>query len=128
MICRLLLRLVLASPLFYSALILASEPEYMTGNELYEYLGDWKKSAGQTPDAIDALKGGFGFGYVMGIASSMDRIYEPTLKTRFCTPDHVKRSQLFDVAYQYIESHPEYRQYSANGMVELAFSKAFPCK
>ena len=61
-------------------------------------------------------------GYIVGAIDAMQ-----DSKTT-CVPAGVVIKQLRDVVVQYLQAHPEERQYTAAGIIREAISEAFPCR
>ena len=90
---------------------------YVSGNELYQQLSRWQKTSTGTGSVQDMVPGSIGIGYVIGVVDSFEN----------CIPQHVSRGQVIDIAFRYLDAHPEERQFSASSVVKVAVAEKFPC-
>jgi hypothetical protein len=90
---------------------------YTSGNELYQQLSRWQKTSTGTGSVQDMVPGSIGIGYVIGVVDSFEN----------CIPQHVSRGQVIDIAFRYLDAHPEERQFSASSVVKVAVAEKFPC-
>ena len=118
---RIITTRVVAAVISVSVLTAAAEKAaaYATGNNLLA----WCVSASRT-------ERGLCHGYILGIADAME---ESKNIGRFaaCIPAPVRAGspgRLFQLAQQFLASHPEKRQLSASSLVANALAEAFPCK
>lgn len=85
----------------------------MTANQLYE-----------------ACKGSglqFCRGYIVGVVDAFGG-GNTTKNYIACVPKGIEIEQTQDVAMQFLDAHPEVRQYGAVGLVAQALAEAFPCR
>jgi hypothetical protein len=90
---------------------------YVSGNELYQQLSKWRKSSTGIGHSEDLVPGNIGMGYVIGVVDSFEN----------CIPQQVSRGQVIDIAFRYLDAHPEERQFSASSVVKVAVAEKFPC-
>ena len=83
---------------------------YYSGNELYA-----KLTSKETSDRI------MGLGYIAGVHDVMEG-------NAICAPQGVTLGQLGDVVLKKLRSIPEHRHNSADSLVFVALTEAFPCK
>lgn len=91
---------------FFSVSVFAQEK--VDGNQL---LSDLKEEAN--------FRNGFSFGYVSGIADSLDN---------FCPPKGVTNGQLYDIVKNFIEQNPAIRHYHRVYIAQHALKTTYPCK
>lgn len=63
--------------------------------------------------------------YVTGVADSLEMV-APHL-TNICRPSASTMAQVFDIAMEWLEDHPEERHRPAAKLVGLALAEAWPC-
>ena len=107
----LLIIVILAIPNLASAVV------YLDGNELYDLLSHERNIHNEKADSKDFVRGSIGSGYVTGVIDA----------TANCVPEAVNKRQLLDIAFRYLEAHPEQRHLPAPGLVMRAVTEKFPC-
>jgi hypothetical protein len=60
-------------------------------------------------------------GYVTGVADAFDQV-------AYCMPIEVTRGQVFQIATNYLNAHPEHWQSDASALLLEAFKTVWPCK
>ena len=123
-------RLILAAALLASATIArAQDPNahYFTGNYLYEAYQEYNKLA-HKGEPGKRIEFGFYTGYVSGIVDSELLRVQQGGKPAWCQPDNAELQQYYDIVGQYIESHPDRRQFHRATLVYLALAQAWPCQ
>ena len=100
-------KLILASLLAMSSVANAS---YYSGNQLFNKM--------TSADTVDKM---FALGYIAGVHDAMEGV-------AVCAPQGVTLGQLSDVVLKKLRSIPEHRHNSADSLVFMALSEAFPCK
>jgi hypothetical protein len=100
-----------------TAVMLASpvHAEFVTGNELYQWGKEFKRS-----DTTSWIEAGAYMGYIQAISDAFDDVM-------FCLPGNATVGQSSDVVMRYLEAHPEKRHYTADSLAGAALSEAFPC-
>lgn len=83
---------------------------YYTGNELFNKM--------TSKDTIDKM---FALGYIAGVHDAIENV-------AVCAPQGVTLGQLGDVVLKKLRSIPEHRHNSADSLVFVALTEAFPCK
>ena len=96
---------------------------FVTGNELYQQLVDYKRSPSN-----NVITAAAGTGFVVGVADSLDEVLHPPTGFKFCTPSTSTKGQVIDVVLLYLENHPQDRHLTASSLVQAALTNAFPCK
>ncbi|MGZ2409791.1 hypothetical protein GUK30_15345 [Rhizobium leguminosarum] len=97
---------------------LASSPAhagFMDGNDLYKECTDGQDKQVSTHWQSYALC----LGYLKGVVD--------TSQVSNCLPNKVQGGQIYDIAFNYLRSHPATRQDTASSLVEQAIKEAF-CK
>ena len=111
----------IAAAVVVLVLVLAGEARaasFVEGNDLHE----WCENEGAGNQSACAA-------YVMGIADVITFIkIEGDFKSRACFSKQMTSVQLADVVKRWLEQYPEYRHYSAAGLVGSALAEAFPCE
>jgi len=87
--------------------------DFQSGNELYSYCTD-----------TAAVADTYCIGYIEGIADTMRHDNNQVCGELY----HVTGTQVKDITVQFLQQHPEQRQYAAESLVRLAMSAAFPCR
>lgn len=97
--------------------VLFSSPawaEFKNGNDLH-------RDCAHKDDYIE----GVCLGYVIAIADVLAS--NPLYGFSACIPSNATAGQLMDVVRQWLNNNPQERHYTANSIVALALSDAFPC-
>jgi hypothetical protein len=91
---------------------------FVTGNDLL----DWCQSPVATRGKV------FCAGYVEGIVDALGN--NPINGFKACIPSKpgFNAGQAMDITINFLRANPEYRNYTADGLVAEAFAKAFPCR
>jgi Rap1a immunity proteins len=87
------------------------------GNELYEMLWHAQKILRHSGTSEDFVPGTMGAGYVIGVIDSAEN----------CVPPSIRRDQLLDITFRYLEAHPDQRRLPAPTLVRAAVAEKFPC-
>lgn len=83
--------------------------EYFSGNTLHQRL--------QSTDVIDRM---MAMGYILGVSDAFEG-------TAHCSGQSVTSGQTRDVVKLYLEQNPSVRDLTANIIVMVSLSNAFPC-
>ena len=65
-------------------------------------------------------------GYIIAIADVLNN--NTVSGHRACLPENVTKGQVIDIVVPWLEAHPQHRHFTANSLVALALSEAFPCR
>jgi hypothetical protein len=84
-----------------------------TGNGLFEAMHDGE------PGHLYAL------GYAVGV---MDALASSAGGKQTCYPEDATSRQILDAAKKFLQEHPELRHHTAASLLQVAFTKAFPCR
>jgi len=105
---------------------------FIDGNKLYESAKEYNKC--NIYQKCNYLESQFYKGYVMGVFDSLNKnvIEEKTLNhidiPSFCVPKSITAQQIFDIVFEYLKNHPEKRNFAAYFLINIALTKAWPCK
>jgi hypothetical protein len=89
----------------------------MSGEGLNIYCQDWMRQRHQQSPA-EPFHVGTCFGFTLGVV-----VTDKTL----CVPDAADIKTVTDIVAQYLDQHPEARQYAGRAVVSSALSQAYPC-
>ena len=95
---------------------MSAKAAFYSGNELYSYLQDFRKTSSR-----DDTTAFVGAGYVVGV-------FDAGNGRLWCAGDQVSVRQVIDIAFDYLDQHPESRRFEAASVVRDALSDAFPCE
>jgi len=113
-----------------AALLLTGVPCYghaVTGRQLLNYCTEFVSKWG-TGGSLDGLDTGFCIGYMQGVLDSADLSRSTGSKPSFCYPESEKVDQAIRVVEKHLRGNPGMLHVSAVSQVNLALSRAFPCK
>ena len=105
-------KIIMAALVACTVMAAAPANAIIDGNEMFKKAQDGK----QFPNGWQQ---GYYDGFVSGVLT--------TTTQTLCIPGDVKLSQLWDVFFNYLQNHPEQRQYSASSLVVTSIVQAFPC-
>lgn len=94
--------------------------QQITGNDLYQWLTETKKS--QAGSEHDRQQANIARGYALGLSETL------SAAGLICMPQGVSRGQVTDIIYKMLESQPQVRHMSANALAAVALQDAYPCK
>ena len=89
----------------------------MGGNQLYEMCSQRNNNLEQYGCLY----------YIVGVTDGVKTERHPSISTQFCIPNGVTNGQLTDIAFLWLQKHPEQRHYTAASDVIVALTEAFPC-
>jgi hypothetical protein len=105
--------LLVSVVLFATAGVAKANGAFYDGNQLYE-------SCRQNRSVCMA--------YTIGVIDADTMLAELNhRRSIICLPQNAVSGQLADIVYEYLQQHPETRQYTASSEVYTALAKAFPC-
>jgi hypothetical protein len=106
--------------------LLVSGPAWgLLGNDLHKWCNG---TASPRSDYIKGFEFGSCSGFVMGVFETNSGVNGGVAGFKFCPPKKPDIQQLIDIVRKWLRDNPEKRHYSAESLVAVAFSEAFPCK
>ena len=87
---------------------------------------DGNKLLARCQNKTDTYDQAYCLGYIIGVADVLEG--KGTVQGfRACFPDNIVQGQAFDTVIAWLKANPSVRHFSANELVAVALSKAFPC-
>ena len=110
--------------LFALMMVLSSQAEAVSGNELMERARAHERVMQDRPTPTDWLHGGYLLGFVSGASFTLN-----DLSPKVCLPPTGGNVlQYTEVVVQYLKQNPAQLHRPAQALVREALERAFPCK